>query len=79
MNVSSIALGGYQQAERQLESVAGKIARRPLVAAASTPEDSVDLATSMVALMQAQRAAEANLVVLKSADAMSRHTLEVFG
>ena len=78
MNVSHIALGGYQQAERQMESAAGKIARLPL-AASAPPEDSVDLATSLVELIQAQRSAEANLAVMKTADEVSRHTLDIFG
>ncbi len=78
MNISSIALGGYQLAGKQLESVAGKIARLPLVAAASG-EDSVDLSAAVVGLMTAQRAAEANLVVLRTAAELSRHTLDVLG
>jgi len=79
MNISQIALGGYQQAGKQLESVAGKIARLPLAAATTTPEDSADLSTAMVELMQAQRTAEANLVVIKTADELSRHVLDALG
>lgn len=78
LNLSHIALGGYHQAERQMESAAGKIARLPLAASAA-PEDSTDLATAMVELIQAQRSAEANLAVMKTADEVTRHTLDVFG
>lgn len=79
MNISQIALGGYHQAEKQMESAAGKIARLPLApTTTTTPEDSADLPTAMVDLIQAQRSAEANLVVLKSDDELTRHTLDVF-
>lgn len=78
MNISHIALGGFQQAEKQLESIAGKIASLPLVAAASG-EDATDLGAAMVGLIEAQRTAEANLQVLQTADEMSRKILDVFG
>jgi flagellar basal body rod protein FlgG len=78
LNLSHIALGGLHQADRQMESAAAKIARAPLTAS-TPPEDSVDLATPMVELIQAQRSAEANLAVIKTADEVSRHTLDVFG
>jgi hypothetical protein len=78
MNVSQIALGGFQQAVTQMESAAARIARLPL-AASAPPEDSVDLAASMVELIQAQRSAEANLAVIRTGDEVTRHTLDVLG
>jgi len=78
MNISNIALGGYHQAEKLMETAAGKIARLPLTAN-TPPALSADLPTAMVELLQAQRSAEANLKVLKTADEVSRHTLDVFG
>lgn len=78
MNISDFALGGFQQAAQQLDSIAGKIARLPLVAEASR-EDTTDLGAVMVGLIEAQRTAEANLLVLHSADEINRSTLDVFG
>ncbi|MBL0157496.1 MAG: hypothetical protein IPP47_10415 [Bryobacterales bacterium] len=78
MNISNIALGGYHQAEKLMETAAGKIARLPLTAT-TPPAQSADLPTAMVELVQAQRSAEANLKVLKTADEVTRHTLDVFG
>ena len=68
MNISQIALNGYHQAENQMESAAGKIARQPVTATAA-----------IVELLQAQHTAEANLAVMKTDDELARHTLEVFG
>ena len=79
MNLSPIALGGFQQAANRLDLVAGKIARLPVDPVDAGPADSADLATSMVELLQAQRSAEANLVALKTADQLSRSTLDVLG
>jgi hypothetical protein len=78
MNINSVALGGLQQAERQFESIGGKLAQLPLVAAASGP-DTVDLSAAMVGLVDAQRAAEANLQILRTADKMNLQILDVFG
>lgn len=77
MNITPIALGGFQQAEKQLASIAGKIARLPL--AAASVEDTTDLAGSMVELNLAQRSAEVNLLALHAADEINRATLDVFG
>jgi flagellar hook protein FlgE len=49
------------------------------VVAAAAGEDTVDLSTSMVGLLEAQRTAEANLQVLRTGDEMSRKVLDVFG
>lgn len=77
MNITAIAFDGFQQAERQLESIANKVAKVPLEAATAV-EDTTDLAGAMVGLIQTQRAAEANLLVLHAADELNRKTFEVF-
>jgi hypothetical protein len=53
MNVNSVALGGLQQAQKQVESIGGKLAQLPLAAAASG-QDSVELSSVMVGLLAAQ-------------------------
>ncbi len=78
MNISHIALGGIQAAEKQLDSIASKIAKLPLVAAAAG-EDTTDLGAAMIGLIQAQRMAQANLMVLKTADEMNGKILNVLG
>ena len=70
MNINSVALGGLQQAEKQLESIGSKLAKLPLVAAA-TGQDSVDLSAAMVGMIAAQRMAEANLQILRTSDQMT--------
>jgi len=70
MNINSVALGGLQQAEKQLESISGKLAQIPLVAAA-TGEDSVDLSAAMVGMAAAENVAQANLQILRTSEQMN--------
>jgi hypothetical protein len=76
MNINSVALGGLRQAQEQLESIGGKLAQLPLVAAASG-QDTVDLSAAMVGLADAQRVAQANLQILRTADEMNGNILDV--
>jgi flagellar basal body rod protein FlgG len=76
MTINSVALDGLQQAQKQVESIGGKLAQLPLVAAASG-QDSVDLSAAMAGLLAAQRAAEANLQILRTTDQMNGQVLDV--
>jgi flagellar basal body rod protein FlgG len=70
MNINSVALGGLQQAEKQLESISSKLAQLPLVAAA-TGEDTVDLSAAMVGMAAAENVAQANLQILRTSEQMN--------
>ena len=77
MSANSVALSGLQQAQKQVELIGGQLAQLPLVAAASG-EDAVDLSAAMVGLLDAQRVAEANLQILRTADEMNGQIIDLF-
>lgn len=71
MDISAIALSGLNQAQSQLE----KTARRLAQAADST--DAIDLSAEMVALMQSRNDFATNAQVLKTADEMQKHAVDI--
>jgi flagellar hook protein FlgE len=72
----SSALQGISRAEGQLNKAAGDIARASV---APSAVDSVDLSTSMVALLESRNNFAANTKVLKIADEMQKSLLDVLG
>lgn len=77
MDISAIALQGFQQAETQLQQAATSIAS----SGASTPGganlDTVSMSTEVIALMSAQNQASVNLSTLKVADEIQKSTIDV--
>jgi flagellar hook protein FlgE len=73
MDVSSIALGGLEQAQSQLDSTARQIANT------GNPQDSVDLSQQAVSLLQAGADFQANLATLKVNDQMLQSLFDVLG
>lgn len=65
MNISPVALSGLNQAEAKFDLAAAKI------------ETGEDLPADVVSLMSAKTGFELNLKVLKVADEMDRHTLDL--
>jgi len=72
-NVLSVALDSIGRATTQLEGVAARIAK------VSDPQDNVDLSAETVALMEARTAFEANLVVLRTANEISKSLVDLIG
>jgi flagellar hook protein FlgE len=73
MSVSSIALGGLNQAQASLENTARRIS------GASGQQDSVDLSTDAVALIQAKNDFGANIKALQVADEMEKSAIDLVG
>jgi hypothetical protein len=71
MSVSSIALGGLNQAQASLESTAQRIS------APAGQGDSVSLSTDAVSLLQAKNDFAANINVLKVADEIAKSTIDL--
>ena len=73
MDISAIALGGLNQAQTNFETAARRIAS----VGSGAPEDSVDLTSSIVSLIQAKNDFAANLKTVKVADEMQRTALDL--
>ncbi len=75
MSISSSALAGITQALKQFDQAAEGIrgATQPQTAAA----DHLDLSTEAVKLLSARTAVEASLVVLKTADEINQHAIDL--
>ena len=76
MDISSIALQGLDQASAQLDAAAS------VIAGSGAPQngaalDTVTLSEALIALMASQNAFAANIDVLKSADQIQQHTLNI--
>jgi flagellar hook protein FlgE len=71
MDVSSVALGGLNQAQANLENTARRIN------GAAEQGDLVDLSTNAVALLQAKGDFEANIQVLKVADQLEKSAINL--
>lgn len=70
-SMSSIVLGGLNQAQASLENTAHRIS------GAAGQSDSVDLSTDAVALIQAKNDFGANIKVLKVADEMEKSAISI--
>jgi len=73
MDVTSIALGGLEQAQSQLDSTAKQIA------GLGSPTDTVDLSQAAVSLLQARNDFQANLATIKVNDQMTQSLFDVLG
>ena len=74
MSISSSALAGITQALKQFDQAAEGIRR------ATQPEtgsDQLDLSTEAVKLLAARTAVEASLAVVKTADEINQHTIDL--
>ncbi len=74
MSISSSALAGITQALKQFDQAAEGIRR------ATQPEtgsDQLDLSTEAVKLLAARTAVEASLEVLKTADEINQHAIDL--
>ena len=69
MNVTSIALGGLQQAEAGIQKAASTVAE-----GAST-EDTVSLSDAAVSLIQGRNDFSANIQTLKAGDQMEKEAI----
>jgi flagellar hook protein FlgE len=71
MNVQMVALDGLSRAAAQLEATAARIAR------SADPADSVDLSAEMIALIEARNAFAINARVLRTANEMESHLVDL--
>lgn len=75
MGLSAIALGGLDRALTQFQSAAARAG-----SAGGSPEaglDIVDLSDAAVSMLAARNQFDANIAVLKTADQMERHALDI--
>ncbi len=77
MDISAIALRGLDAAQADLDQAAGSIARATVPGSDAAPADTVDLSTAIVGLLTARQEFAANIKVLKTADEMERHALDL--
>ena len=70
----SSALLGMSRAEAQLNQAASDIAQAPMAG-----EDTVDLSSAVVSLLQARTNFEANTKMLKVADEMDQNLIHLIG
>jgi flagellar basal body rod protein FlgC len=76
MELSAIALRGLEQALMQFGQAEEQVAA-PAATADGTPVDTIDLSQAIVSLLSARNQFEANIAVLKTADEMQRHVVDV--
>ncbi len=76
MDVSAIALQGYQQAEARLNRAASNIASSPASAAAGSP-DTVDLSTQILELMSAKDQAAISLATIETANQVQQNLIDL--
>jgi hypothetical protein len=75
------SVNAIQQAEAQVEDVARRLARPPVItpstAAAQAPKDTVELSADAVALLISRNAVAANVEVIKTENGVSRSLLNL--
>ncbi len=82
MEVQSIALAGLEKAQERLAAVAKRLssgASSGSIPSAYTGGDTVDLSATMVALLEAKTATEANLKLVESANELASKTIDILG
>ncbi|HUA14666.1 MAG TPA: flagellar basal body rod C-terminal domain-containing protein [Verrucomicrobiae bacterium] len=79
MDVSTIALQGLQQAERQLNDAAAAAVNAGAGPSSGSGTDVVELSKAMTDLMSAQNVYEANLATLRTADQIEQRLVNVTG
>jgi len=72
MDISSVALGGIQSAETKFNRAAARVAQ-------AGTDDTVDLSTEAVNLLNAKDEFAANLKALEVGDDMTKQTLDMLG
>ena len=72
MNLTAIALHGLERAGAQVDASARKLA-----GVSSTSGDIVELSAAAVEMMQAKNGYEANVNVMKTAQEMDKHLLNI--
>jgi flagellar basal body rod protein FlgG len=82
MEVQSIALAGLEKAQERLAAAAKRLSGSD----STTPRlagyaegDTIDLSATMVALLEAKTAAEANLKLVETANELSSQTINILG
>lgn len=78
MDVSSIALQGLQQAQTQLETTAQQLSTAGS-SSNGAPMDTADLSDAAISLMSAKNQFAANLNLMKIADQMQKHVIDLLG
>jgi flagellar basal body rod protein FlgC len=73
MDISGVTLDGLERAQTAFESAAAKVGNP------SSSEDSVNLSSGAVAMIQAQDAYYANIAAAKATDEMTRATIDLIG
>jgi flagellar hook protein FlgE len=75
MSAIGLAVGGLERAQSSLEHVAGRLAK----ATSAAPDDSVDLSTEMVKLLQARNAFQSNVRAIETEDQMQKSAVNLLG
>ena len=75
----STPLQGMHDAESRLNVTASRIAREPFANSQQAPQDTVDLSSEMVNLLQERGQFETNTKVVHTQDEMLQSTLNLIG
>jgi flagellar basal body rod protein FlgG len=76
---TSTSLQGLQRAENQFNQAAQNIAQGPLSKSGGPGDDTADLSSQAVALIQAKNDFEANIAALKVSDELTQTLLKSIG
>jgi hypothetical protein len=79
MSILPTAAEGLRNAEERVQRVAERLARLPLSADGSAPEDVVDLSAEVVALLEAKTLHTVNSKVAQTATELDEHILDILG
>lgn len=77
MELARIALSGLDGAVAKLDRSARHVAAASAVGPEGSSVDTVDLAVAMVGLMEARQEFTANVQVIRTADEMTKRTLDI--
>ena len=75
MTAIQSALAGMQEADRQVDTTASRLARLPF--SNTAPQDTIDLSAEMVNLLQARDNFAANAKVVHVADSIQQNMLNI--
>ena len=77
MDISAIALAGMQQAQSQFDQAASNLASIGSGSPSGTPIDTVDLSAKAVSLLSAKNVYALNVDVMKIANEMQSHAIDL--
>lgn len=77
MDLSAIALQGFEQADAQLEKAASRIASAAALSPDGSNVDAVDLSAEMVALLSAKNQFSVEAATLKVADEVQKNAVNL--